>query len=144
MLCTDFHSHRLISSFTRAFETSCLNIASFKIVFWVNLTYFNNHEAFQNHFQAVSSSLWWWKIGFSQENTANDRRGIETYKSSRHLVKLASSQIGTYLTSIRHPIIFVIIFSIQLINNCYQVHSEYVVVYKGKQRSPYPSCCFNN
>ena len=72
---------------------------------------------------------------FSQENTANDRRGIETYKSSRHLVKLASSQIGTYLTSIRHPIIFVIIFSIQLINNCYQVHSEYVVVYLGKQRN---------
>ena len=90
---------------------------------------------------------------FSQENTANDRRGIETYKSSRHLVKLASSQIGTYSTSIRHPIIFDIIFSIQLINYCYQVHSEYVVVYldkqgnqseyvvvyKGKQRSPYPA-----
>ena len=43
--------------------------------------------------------------------------------------------MGTYLTSIRHPIIFVIIFSIQLINNCYQVHSEYVVVYLGKQRN---------
>lgn len=118
-----FHSHRLISSFTRALETSCL-IASFKIVFeWIKLILTITKRS-----GIISSSFFFslmMENRFSQENTANDRRGIETYKSSRHLVKLASSQIGTYLTSIRLPIIFIIIFSIQLINNCYQVHSEY-------------------